>query len=243
MEHNEYDQIISHHYSNYRPPLHNNILSTCLSANKTYQLGLDIGCGTGQSTIALSHYCNKVIGIDPCKEMIDAAVQHPKITYQLVGGNQLPFDGQVFDVITFAGSLYYAKSKKLLDTLIKISKANAQIIIYDFELDTSHILKTLCGELLNTTGSTYNHKEDFSNLQTDNIFKLKSLVKKETLHIELEDIMHLLLSSQDNLKALYSKYGHKHIEQDILTALNKIYGDTKVAIDANLYVSVYELKK
>ena len=49
---NEYDEITAYHYLKYRPPLHELILAKGLKADPTYVEGLDIGCGTGQSSIA-----------------------------------------------------------------------------------------------------------------------------------------------------------------------------------------------
>ena len=65
----EYDKITAFHYASYRPPLHSKILKRCL-VDRFYDSGLDIGCGTGQSSIALSDFCNRVVGIDSSSEMI-----------------------------------------------------------------------------------------------------------------------------------------------------------------------------
>lgn len=58
----EYDEAIAYHYNAYRPPLHEVILSQVLGKDERFQNGLDIGCGTGYSAIALAKYCSQVYG-------------------------------------------------------------------------------------------------------------------------------------------------------------------------------------
>ena len=61
----EYDQITAFHYAAYRPLLHSKILNEYFDENGKQNIGLDIGCGTGHSSVALAKYCHKVFGIDP----------------------------------------------------------------------------------------------------------------------------------------------------------------------------------
>ncbi len=127
----EYDPITAKHYAAYRPCLHLPILQKCIK-NEHYALGLDIGCGTGQSALALTNFCNKVIAIDPSESMLQNAMPHNQIEYQHCNGQDLQFEANIFDCITFAGSLFYAKSQHLLNEVEKVAKPNAQVIIYDF---------------------------------------------------------------------------------------------------------------
>ena len=59
----EYDNITALHYAAYRPSLHAKILKARFDYSKKFELGLDVGCGTGQSSIALANYCKSVIGM------------------------------------------------------------------------------------------------------------------------------------------------------------------------------------
>ncbi|MEO9894623.1 methyltransferase domain-containing protein [Aurantibacter sp.] len=79
----DYDTINAEHYAAYRPPLHQVILEKCLQ-KKTHNIGLDIGCGTGNSSIALAKFCNRVIGIDPSKSMLERALLHAIVSYQIL---------------------------------------------------------------------------------------------------------------------------------------------------------------
>ena len=72
---NDYDNITAYHYSFYRPALHLPILESCLEG-KYFEKGLDIGCGTGHSSIALANFCNEIVGLDPSSDMLNLSLIH-----------------------------------------------------------------------------------------------------------------------------------------------------------------------
>lgn len=242
MNANEYDEIIAHHYSIYRPPLHDLILKKCLPSEKLFALGLDIGCGTGYSTIALKKHCNKVIGIEPSYDMLSLANRHPKISYLQGALIDISFGNHVFDIVTFAGSLYYAKSQSLLNKLFTITKPGTEIITYDFNIDLSEILHSLHHEMVIHEKEMYNHQEDFSGLQADGLIKLTSMQERTILTINLENLTHLLLSSKNNYAVLASKYGSGNLESTIQDALEKLFVSPSININATLYWNTYKVR-
>lgn len=116
----EYDKTIAHHYKVYRPPLHKIILEKAINKDAKYKNGLDIGCGTGYSSVALANYCDHVTGVNPSKEMIDQAIQHKLVSYYLGSGDCLPDGIDKIDIVCFAGSLFYTKSPKLISELFTL---------------------------------------------------------------------------------------------------------------------------
>lgn len=129
----DYNVKVAEHYAAFRPPLHRLILEKLLTDGERLETGLDIGCGTGYSSIALSDYCNQVVRLDPSKSMIEQAEEQPSITY--VHGNEAKlkdFDSNSFDVVTFAGSRYYAKNQLLFQELLRTLTPNSAIFVYDF---------------------------------------------------------------------------------------------------------------
>jgi ubiquinone/menaquinone biosynthesis C-methylase UbiE len=243
MNHNEYDETIAHHYAMYRPSLHELILSKCILADKVYPLGLDIGCGAGHSTLALSKYCDKVIGMDPSVAMINSARQHAKTTYKVGSLNELVFEDDQFDLITFAGSLFYAKSQSVLDKLNTIGKSNALIIVYDFEIHLDNFLQSLIGPTEKTQLQMYNHKEDFTGLQSNNLYKLNSSQEQTQLSIDINNLTHLLLSSKQNYSLLNNNYGPENIERNIQYALKLLFPSKSINTKASLYWTKYEIRK
>ncbi|MCJ7465313.1 MAG: class I SAM-dependent methyltransferase, partial [Maribacter sp.] len=219
----EYDHITAFHYSAFRPALHKYILDECLKGHEENCLGLDVGCGTGQSSIALTNYCEKVIGIEPSKEMLDKSLQHPRVEYAHYNCKKIDFESNYFDHITFAGSLYYAKSQKLLDEVIRVSKHTARIIVYDFEIRLDTIMEKLNVDCRSKQKSNYNHQENFSGLNQKNISIKQKLVKSLSLEITNANLAHLLLSSKDNYNLLIHKFGYDNLHDKISKKLNSIF--------------------
>src|SRR5690625_1496286 len=109
-----YDTATAKHYAAYRPPLHRLILEKTLDRSESFRSALDVGCGTGYSSLALVPFSDRICGIDNSEEMLNLAEKHPKISYKFGDVDSLSdLTDQPFDIVTFAGSLVYTKSPKL----------------------------------------------------------------------------------------------------------------------------------
>lgn len=239
----EYDHITAFHYSAYRPPLHKNILARCLGKNEAYNLGLDVGCGTGQSSIALIDHCKKVFGIEPSKDMLVKSIRHPQTEYILYDCNNIAFENDYFDIITFAGSLFYAKSQKLLDEVIRVSKCPAKIIVYDFEVLLDPILEKLNIHFSSNQKSYYNHQENFSGLIQKNLRMKDELKMSTSFDIVNSNLVHLLLSSKENYCLLHDKFGGENLYNEILQKLNTLLISENSNMEAIAYSTIYEIVK
>lgn len=239
----EYDKTTAYYYSMYRPPLHQLILAHCLGTSNKYELGLDIGCGVGHSSIALREFSNQVIGIDPSQAMIEKAMEHPNVQYQLSDGGTLSFDDNSFDLITFAGSLYYAKSQQLLNETIRVCKDDKKIIVYDFQLQLDSFLADLIGKPNKEIVEAYNHKTNFSELITNNLLELSSKQEALQINMSLENIVKLLLSVKDRYIRLCDVFGNEKLEEKMQAKFMKLGYTSQNEIDANIYYTIYRVKK
>src|SRR5271157_1108890 len=71
-----YSERLARCYAADRPPLHGAIcarLFSSLPLGYLARTALDIGCGTGASTLALAPYVSAVTGVDPFPRMLRAA--------------------------------------------------------------------------------------------------------------------------------------------------------------------------
>ena len=78
------------------PPLHEFLLNTIFK-EQTFNNILDIGCGTGNSSIALTKFGESVTGYDPSLSMIQESQNHPKVIYT----NNLYQLNDEYDLIVF----------------------------------------------------------------------------------------------------------------------------------------------
>lgn len=82
---------ISAAYAAFRPSypaaLFQAVASRCVagiggsSASTDASLCVDVGCGSGQATVALADHFQRVIGVDPSQSQVDHATAHARVTY------------------------------------------------------------------------------------------------------------------------------------------------------------------
>ena len=235
----DYDAVTAFHYAAFRPALHNRILSKCLNSTPKHNNGLDIGCGTGQSAIALTNYCHKVVGIDPSADMLSKTISHPRVKYLEHNDPQLPFLEQEFDIITFAGSWYYAKSQILLDEVFRVSKPGAIIVLYDFEISLRKLLMEL-GVPVNQIGTViYDHDADFSGLNNDAMEYSAKVHETMMISLKTEQLSHLLLAQKDQYELLEGLLGSDHLFENTKNQLRQLEGKMEIEVPANLYYTIY----
>lgn len=233
----QYHQATAIHYAAYRPPLHGIILGRILLEREVFNQGLDIGCGTGYSAIALAKYCSQVHGIDPSLSMLAAATPHPKITYQRGLGENLPLANDSIDVITFAGSLFYTKSQLLIEELKRVCRQQAVIIVYDFEVLLNHILVDY-GINPQKIASSYDHEINFS----DRLDFKEIAIGKEQINLEVTatELAHVLLSSSYR----YDAFARQYNDADPFMKLVEELENTKdlYLLKVSIYFARYQTK-
>lgn len=238
----EYDDITAFHYASYRPSLqHSGILKKCLGS-ESYDSGLDIGCGTGQSSIALTDFCTTVVGIDPSAEMVSKGIIHSNISYSFFDKNCIDFKSNTFDIITLAGSLWYAKSQELLNEIVRVGAENTIVLAYDFEILLEDIITKIGYDTKAESLNLYNHQEDFSGFDMDKIRKVGKESERVQIQIGITDLTHLILSVKEQYLFLGDLYGIHNLYDKIEIKLSSITDSRYFDIQANTFSTLYYLK-
>ena len=234
-----YDPITAKHYAAYRPSLHLPILQKCLDEKARFAYGLDVGCGTGQSAMALIHFCEKVMAIDPSTSMLENAIAHDQIEYRPCNGRDLEFKPNTFDIITFAGSLYYSKSQHLLNEVVKVAKPHAFVVIYDFMILLDPTLEQLGLTPPTKQQLNYDPEVDFFGLEMQNL-QLHNKVKEEVfLEISPTNLAHLLLADNDHYAILAKEFGEAGLFEKLTERLQETAGSDNLQIAALIYYTLY----
>ena len=211
--------ITAHHYQAYRPPLHSLILEKCLQ-QKQFDVGLDMGCGTGQSSLALVPYCRQILAADPSPFMLSCRIPHQNIQYFRLDGNKLPKCSSGISLCTFAGSWFYAKSQTLLNALVDCLNPGAVLLLYDFNVS----FKSLDFILPLRSDDGYNYREDLSGLQAE-VFRheLKYSDNAELL-VTSGELAHLILSEKEYYDYFARSWDPTKIHSSLTTSINKELG-------------------
>lgn len=226
-----YDSTAARHYAAFRPPLHRLILERVFRPNESFQVGLDVGCGTGYSALALTRYCDRVFGLDPSRAMLGLAQTHPKIIYAQGSGDALgQLQAQAFGVVTFAGSLFYAKTDRLRSELVSVCPPGGTIVTYDFEVLINEVMAEL-GVDCPAVASDYDHRANLSDWAEFTVDS--SGTERLRLDVTGREMAHLLLADSNCYDAFVRRFPNGDPFESIVGCL----GNSRVQmhVDADIY--------
>lgn len=232
-----YDSTAARHYAAFRPPLHPLILERALRSDESFQFGLDVGCGTGRSAVALAAYCERVIGIDPSAAMLDQAESHPQVTY--VAGtiaSLTQFPDHAFEIVTFAGSLFYAKTDRLRTELTRACSSRGTVMVYDFDLRLDRVLAELGWELP-IEPSRYDHQANLA--EWPEFVETRSGSDRIPLVVTEHELAHLLLADSHRVDSARQDFPEGRLFESLVTRLTKF--NQPFSLDAEIFFTRYQL--
>ena len=226
----EYHSITAFHYKSYRPPVHQKILNRALGSSK-FSKGLDVGCGTGQSSIALTHFCKKVVGYDPNLPMLKDAKTHPNVDYY----SDLDLNNQ-FNLLSFFGSINYINQLEI-NKLLKLLAPEGTIVCCDFDIQFPSSIKPL---LEGSEQGNYNPAKDLS------LYEIKSLKEIEkgnfnlSFQSSIKDTAHLILGDSNFLSHLQNQYGSQDPYEDLVEKLRNYFSVEEINHSVKAYWVKYK---
>ena len=238
MTHRYSDQIAKH-YAAFRPELHGLILRRLIRSDEHFQIGLDIGCGTGYSAIALAQHCDRVIGLEPSQPMLDKATVHPKISYVHGSGDDLRVVTEdLLDVIAFAGSLFYTKTDRLKSELLRKLASDGVVLVYDFRVKLQDLIASL-GVSCRPVASGYNHAENLCDWPEFTA----EVTSTDQVHLKLtaQEASHLLLANSDRYKSFQERFPHANLFGCLTEQI--LQQNNEPQVQAGIYYARYSLSR
>lgn len=114
-------------YASARPALHGRILQLADAA--PCARALDVGCGAGLSTAALSGIAAMPVGVEPACAMLRYATGG---RYLAAAAEALPFRDGSFPLLTAAGALNYIDLAAFAREARRVLTSAGQLLVYDF---------------------------------------------------------------------------------------------------------------
>jgi SAM-dependent methyltransferase len=92
---------------------------------------LDLGCGPGQLSDALSKVANEVEGIDFAEQMIAAAKRaFSHLTFKVANGEQLPYEDSTFDVVVCNYTAHhFARPRAVFREVLRTLRPAGRVVI------------------------------------------------------------------------------------------------------------------
>ncbi len=92
---------------------------------------LDVGCGTGLSTVALTEIATHVLGMDISAEMMTLAPRDARLTYVVAPAEQMPPRAEAFDVLTVSSAFHWLQCDAFLGEARRVLRSQGWLVIYD----------------------------------------------------------------------------------------------------------------
>jgi SAM-dependent methyltransferase len=102
-----------------------------LSLTMPVQRALDVGCGTGLSTLALKEIAVQVVGVDSSAEMIALARRHAAIEFEMADAEHLAFEDRAFDLVTVSQAIHWFGRASFLQEARRVTRTEGWLIVYD----------------------------------------------------------------------------------------------------------------
>jgi SAM-dependent methyltransferase len=120
-------------YAGNRPQSHRRVLAlveSILGAALPVDRALDVGCGTGHSTVALLPLARAVVGLDSSRFMLAQAAGYPAIEYRCGYAEALPFARGSFDLLTVCSAYHWFDQEKFLQEAARVLRGGGWLVLY-----------------------------------------------------------------------------------------------------------------
>lgn len=125
---------VAERYARYRPYFHPLVIEKVkkyLNIQRPVDIALDVGCGPGQSSVALKRIADLVLGVDISAEMLGIADQRPGIHYIQSAAEQLAIRSDSCDLLTTALAYHWFDEEQFFAEASRVLRAGAWLIIYN----------------------------------------------------------------------------------------------------------------
>ena len=95
------------------------------------ELAVDIGSGTGISTMAIAAMAETVVGIEPLQAMRERAMPADNVSYRSGSAEQLPVEDQSCDLLSVGSALHWFDQERFLAEASRVAKPEAWLVVYD----------------------------------------------------------------------------------------------------------------
>jgi SAM-dependent methyltransferase len=126
-------QTAAERYARNRPYFHPLVIArirTFLNLPRPVPQALDVGCGTGQSALALTDIATSVIATDLSPSMLAHAPVHERIHYVEAPAEKLPVNDQSIDLLTVSLAFHWFNRRRFLAEAHRTLRPTGTLVIY-----------------------------------------------------------------------------------------------------------------
>ncbi|KAK7475669.1 hypothetical protein BaRGS_00033095 [Batillaria attramentaria] len=119
--------------------MYETIFNFCKETACDFSLAVDVGCGSGQSTVPLAAYFDKVIGVDVSESQIaKAPTDIPNLCFRVGPAEDLSFlEDASADLVTVAQAMHWMDVGKLYPEVQRVLRPGGSFVSFGYGLVTS----------------------------------------------------------------------------------------------------------
>jgi ubiquinone/menaquinone biosynthesis C-methylase UbiE len=120
-------------YARCRPYFHPLVIRQVrdfLQLREPLDRAVDVACGAGQSSLALTEIAREVIGVDASASMLAQAPGHERIRYVQGVAEELPLAEEMADLITVSLAFHWLDRPRFLAEALRILRPGGTLVIY-----------------------------------------------------------------------------------------------------------------
>ncbi len=125
---------VSAGYRAFRPGYPAALFEWLASAAPARERAVDLGCGTGQASVALAERFAEVIALDPSADQIARAEPHPRVRYGVAPAEETGLQDGSVDLAIAAQALHWFDPARLYPELRRIARPGALFAAFTYDL-------------------------------------------------------------------------------------------------------------
>jgi len=121
-------------YTKGRPYFHPKVIARVrdfLGRSRPFGAALDVGCGSGLSTLALAEIARRVVGVDASAEMVALAPPQARVSYTVAPAEELPFGDGSFELLTASQAFHWFDRPRFLAEAHRVLRPGGHLVVYD----------------------------------------------------------------------------------------------------------------
>jgi len=112
-------------YAQARPHYPHALFDWIAQAAPAHACAWDVGCGSGQASVALAQCFERVIATDPSAQQIGNAQPHPDVDYRIESGERTSIADHSVDAITVAQALHWFDLPRFVEEVKRVANPGA----------------------------------------------------------------------------------------------------------------------
>lgn len=122
---------VGERYAQARPYLHPEVMVRLAPFVGRVARALDVGAGTGMSSVALLDLAATVVALDPSPEMLAAAVKRPGIAYVQGEAERLPILSGTMPLVTVGLAYHWLDGPRFLGEASRVLAPFGRLVVYN----------------------------------------------------------------------------------------------------------------